>query len=105
QLSVSAHSRLFIMSGQDVLLAHPNQRLAVVPGRRAMGELMTVRDVNDPLIEAFAEQLRPEDRVAPPGGERGRQFSFRHEGVGYFARATAFSIDGEQAWIVGALAP
>lgn len=105
QLSVSPHSRLFIMTSEDVLLAHPTHRLEVRTGQRDRGELMKVKDVNDPLIETFAAQLRPEDRAASGSAAHARQFDFQDQDIPYYARATAFSIDGQQVWIVGAMAP
>ena len=107
--SVSPNSRLFVMSADGVLLAHPTERLAVLPGRRDRGDLLKVHEVGDPLLAAFDAQLRPEDRSTVGGGggggDRARQFELRHRGVDYFARSTAFAIDGQTTWIVGATAP
>jgi sigma-B regulation protein RsbU (phosphoserine phosphatase) len=105
KLSISPNSRLFVMSADGVLLAHPTERLAVRSGRRDRGELLKVHEVGDPLLQAFDAQLQPEDRRAFGGADRARQFEFRHNGVDYFARATAFAIDGQTTWIVGATAP
>jgi len=106
QLTVSPNSRLFIMSAEGVLLAHPTQRPGVRPGGRERGELKTVRDIGDPLVAAFDAQLTPEDRKPALGGQDyARQFAFTENGAEYFARTTAFAIDPETTWIVGAIAP
>jgi sigma-B regulation protein RsbU (phosphoserine phosphatase) len=106
QLKISPNSRLFIMSDDGVLLAHPTHRLQVEPGHRDRGELLKIHELNDPLIEAFDAQLTPADRTIGTGGtDRARQFTFRQANVDYFARATAFTIDGDLVWIVGAVAP
>jgi serine phosphatase RsbU (regulator of sigma subunit) len=105
QQSVSPNSRLFIMSADGVLLAHPTHRPGVSPGRRDRGDLLTAREVGDPLVAAFDAQLTPADRDTGGAPTRARQFEFRHAGADYFARATAFTIDGETTWIVGAMAP
>jgi sigma-B regulation protein RsbU (phosphoserine phosphatase) len=106
QLSVSAHSRLFIMTADRKLLGHPTQVIRVIPGQPAAGQLTTIEDIDDPLVRAFDAQLAPDDRALGPGGtDRARQFEFRHDGTDYFARATAFTIDGDLCWVVGAVAP
>jgi serine phosphatase RsbU (regulator of sigma subunit) len=110
QLSVSPHSHLFIMSSDGILLAHPTHKVQVFPGGRGRGELKRVADLDDPLIRAFDAQLRPQDRTAAadeagrPVG-RARQFEFTHDGVDYFARVTAFPVDQDLVWVVGAMAP
>ena len=106
KLPASANSRLFIMSGDGVLLAHPTQRLAVRSGQRGRGELMTVADVGDPVVRAFDVKLRAEEAAAPLASAEGaRQFEFEQGRVEYFARSTRFRIDGDLVWIVGAMAP
>jgi sigma-B regulation protein RsbU (phosphoserine phosphatase) len=80
--------------------------IRVMPGKPLQGQLTTVDDVDDPLVRAFDAQLTPEDRSLAPGGrDHARQFEFRHDGVDYFARTTAFTIDGNLCWVVGAMAP
>ena len=107
EVSLSPQSRLFIMSSDGVLLAHPQHRPRVHPeGRgRGIGEMVKVRELNDPLITAFDTQLVAEDRTAAGDADRARQFQFRHDGVDYFARVTAFRVQGDLVWVVGAMAP
>jgi sigma-B regulation protein RsbU (phosphoserine phosphatase) len=105
QLSVSPNSRLFIMSSDGILLAHPTLRPQIRVGERGRGELVRITELNDPLIQAFDAQLGPADRTTPGGADRARQFEFKHGGVDYYARATAFRVDGDIVWMVGAMAP
>jgi serine phosphatase RsbU (regulator of sigma subunit) len=105
QTSVSPHSRLFIMSSGGDVLAHPTLRPRTSVNARGRGELMKVDELDDPLVRAFHAQLTPEDRSAPGGADRARQFEFRHDGVDYYARATAFRLDDDLVWVVGAMAP
>jgi serine phosphatase RsbU (regulator of sigma subunit) len=116
-LSVSPNSRLFILTPDGTVLAHPAQRQAAEAaaaavarsaggGLRGRGELLKIKDLGDPLVTAFDAQLRPEDRTpAPAGRDRARQFEFRQGGTDYFARATTFTVNGDLVWIVGAVAP
>lgn len=106
QQSVGPHSRLFIMSSDGLLLAHPTHRPTPRPGSRGAGKLTRVAELDDPLIRAFDAQLTAADRQ-PPGGaaEHARQFAFRHDGIDYYARVTAFRVDGDLVWVVGAVAP
>jgi sigma-B regulation protein RsbU (phosphoserine phosphatase) len=116
ELSVSRNSRLFIMTPDGTLLAHPANRPVAAKqaaaatragaGLRGRGELLTVRELSDPLLAAFDAQLAPGDRTPGPGGaDRARQFEFNHDGTAYYARSTAFTINGDLTWIVGAVAP
>lgn len=105
-VSLSPRSRLFIMSSDGVLLAHPTHRPQARLSARGQGELVRVGELDDPLIHAFDAQLGPGDRQPAPGGaDRARQFEFRHEGVDYYARATTFRVEGDLVWVVGAMAP
>ena len=116
ELSVSPNSRLFIMTPDGTLLAHPANRPVAAKqaaaatragaGLRGQGELLNVRELSDPLLAAFDAELAPDDRTPGPGGaDRARQFPFTHDGTDYFARSTAFTINGDLTWIVGAVAP
>jgi sigma-B regulation protein RsbU (phosphoserine phosphatase) len=115
QESLSAGSKLFIMTSDGTVLADPAhhpapQSLAEQqkpqPLRRGKGRLLKLAELNDPLLVAFEQQLTPGDRTTlGNGADRARQFEFRHGGVDYYARATAFTISGDLVWIVGAVAP
>jgi sigma-B regulation protein RsbU (phosphoserine phosphatase) len=104
-VSMSPNAQLFIMTADGVVLAHPTQRIQIEAGQREHGELTRIENLNDPLLKAFNAQLTPQDRTNPKGQDHARQFEFVHDGVPYYARTTAFSIDQDLTWIVGAVAP
>lgn len=114
--TVGANSRLFIMTPDGILLAHPvQQRMAEAAEQnvaqtrarsRGKGELLKVGELNDPLLNTFMDQLTAEDRsTSENAADHARQFEFELSGTRYFARATAFSVSGDLVWIVGAVAP
>ena len=116
QQTVSPNSRLFIMAPDGTLLAHPAHRPVAAAqadaaaragaGLRGRGELLKLGELNDPVIAAFDAKLSATDRSPGPGGaDRARQFEFRQGGTDYYARSTAFTINGDLVWIVGAMAP
>ena len=105
-LSVSEHSRVFLFTPDQTLLAHPNQRNLVGKGVKGSGAMLTLADTGDPLVEVFRQHLLPEHLRNSAGGTSSFHFfEFDHNGVGYLASTTVFPIDGEQWWVVGAIAP
>ena len=59
-LSVGEHSRVFLFTSDDVLLAHPDQRKTGKAGPAPSGKLLTLADAGDPLVDAFRQNMRPE---------------------------------------------
>src|SRR5262249_17505317 len=57
-LSVSEHSRVFLFTSEEVLLAHPDHR--GVSGERESAKLLTLADVGDPLVDAYRAKLKPQ---------------------------------------------
>lgn len=100
-LSVSEHSKVFLFTANDLLLAHPDQKMRVVTGQRGAGSLPTLRDVGDPLVDAYRENLRPE-HLQVPGFHL---FGFHLDGGDYLASATTFRVSNDLDWVVGAVAP
>lgn len=103
QLSISPNSRLFIITPQGMLLAHPWQRLVVQSGHRNQGWMPTVDDAGDPLLKVFFDQLKQRNGQAGPRDDR--TFEFSHDRIPYYAHATTFAVDDQMVWIIGALAP
>jgi serine phosphatase RsbU (regulator of sigma subunit) len=103
-LSVSEHSRLFLFTADEVLLAHPHQRGLATRRERDVGRLLTLADTEDPLVEAFRHNLRPE-HVQTASEADFHFFEFTHDATEYLASATAFRIGGDLIWVVGAIAP
>jgi serine phosphatase RsbU (regulator of sigma subunit) len=104
QLSISEHSRVFIFTPDQTLVAHPNLWDMAGHGDAGQGALLTLGDTDDPLVEAFSQHLLPE-YVRSNGGDEFHFFDFRHDGSEYLASTTVFQIGDGQTWVVGAIAP
>jgi sigma-B regulation protein RsbU (phosphoserine phosphatase) len=103
-LSVSAHSRVFMFTPDQILLAHPNERNLQGKGVGGKGALLTLADTGDPLVDVFRENL-PGDYLHMARSDEFRFFRFDHDGVRYMASTTIFPIGDGQDWVVGAIAP
>jgi sigma-B regulation protein RsbU (phosphoserine phosphatase) len=101
-LSVSAHSRVFLFTSDEVLLAHPDRR--GVSGERETAKLLTLADAGDPLVDAYRATLKPEHLTAAEGGAFHR-FEFRQDGTEYLGSATTFRVGEDLVWVVGVVAP
>src|SRR3954447_17246973 len=56
-VSVSEHSRVFLFSDDQVLLAHPDHRGGAAA---AAGRLLSLAESGDPLVDAYRAHVRPE---------------------------------------------
>ncbi len=101
-LSVSEHSRVFLFTSDQVLLAHPDRR--GVSGTRETAKLFTLADAGDPLVDAYRANLKPE-HLKPTDGQDFHRFEFRHDGTDYLGSTTAFRIGDDLVWVVGVAAP
>jgi serine phosphatase RsbU (regulator of sigma subunit) len=103
-LTISEHSRFFLFTPDQTLLAHANQRNMTGKGVNGAGAMLTLADTGDPLVDAFRQHLAPEHLR---GGkfEAFHFFEFDHDGAGYLASTTVFPIGDGQSWVVGAVAP
>src|SRR5262249_49406344 len=101
-LSVSAHSRVFLFTADEVLLAHPGRR--GVSGERENAKLLTLADAGDPLVDAYRARLKPEHLTASDG-EAFHRFAFRQDGTDYLGSATTFRVGEDLVWVVGVIAP
>ena len=101
-LSVSEHSRVFLFTSDEVLLAHPDRR--GVSGTRETAKLLTLADAGDPLVDAYRANLKPED-LKPADGQEFHRFDFRHDDTDYLGSATTFRLGDDLTWVVGAVAP
>ena len=66
-LSVSEHSKVFLFTDDQVLLAHPDRR--TVSGSGGSARLLTLADLSDPLVEAYRANLKSEQLAASDGEE------------------------------------
>ncbi len=103
-LTISQHSRVFLFTPDQILLAHPNLRDFQGSGVKGAGRLLTLADTSDPLVDAFRQHLSPE-LLHSGGSDEFHFFQFSHDGVGYMASTTVFPIGDGQSWVVGAIAP
>jgi phosphoserine phosphatase RsbU/P len=101
--SISEHSRVFLFTPDQTLIAHPNERNLAGKGVKGSGAMLTLADTGDPLVDAFRQHLRPE-YVNSEGHDRFHFFEFSHNGVGYLASTTVFAIGDGQPWVVGVVA-
>ncbi len=103
-LKISENSRVFLFTPNQVLLAHPNQRAIAGKGVKGKGELLTLADTGDPLVDAFRKHL-PAQYMHDARSDEFHFFQFDHDGAGYMASTTVFPIGEGQSWVVGAFAP
>ena len=103
-LSVSPNSRFFMYTSQETLLAHPTRKVVGATGQRAAGELLTLGDIKDPLVQAFGGRVSA-DPLAAGASEAFRRFEFDQDGIQYLASTTAFRVGDDQVWVIGAVAP
>src|SRR4029079_12237084 len=54
ELKPSARGRVFLYTSDGTLLAHPTVKVVERSGQGAEGKLLTLSDVDDPLVHAFA---------------------------------------------------
>ena len=101
-LSVSEHSRVFLFTSDQFLLAHPDRR--GVSGTRETAKLLTLADAGDPLVEAYRANLKSE-QLNSTDGQNFHRFEFRHDGTTYLGSATTFAVGDDLVWVVGVIAP
>jgi phosphoserine phosphatase RsbU/P len=104
KLSVSPNSRFFMYTIDETLLAHPTQKVVGTDGQRAAGKLLTLGDIDDPLVEAFRGRVSG-NPLAAGELESFQRFQFSRDGTEYLASTTAFRIGDDQVWVIGAVAP
>src|SRR5262249_29217936 len=103
-LSVSEHSRVFLFTADGKLLAHPDRRRSSVTGQGEPSRLLTLADAEDPMVDAYRAELRPE-HLQPGDGDGFHFFPFRHDGTDYLGAANAFRVGDDLVWVVGVAAP
>jgi len=90
--------RVFILTRDGHVVAHPLLRLTPMPRQGGKGPLPTTSEVNDPLLQAFVKS-----RVtgAAPDG----QSIVDLDGTEYIAARKEIKLDNGLTWILGAVAP
>ncbi len=104
ELQFGSNGRVFILTRDGKVIAHPTLRLVEVTGQGAAGKLVGVADVADQVLQAFYAALPA--HVVRQGETRetssGAQFAFSHAGQRYLAGYRVVEIDKGLTWIVGA---
>jgi sigma-B regulation protein RsbU (phosphoserine phosphatase) len=101
-LSVSQHSRVFLFTSDQVLLAHPDRK--GVSGTHETAKLYTLADTGDVLVDGYRENLKPE-YLRADSGEHFHRFLFQRDGISYLGSATTFRVGEDLVWVVGVIAP
>jgi adenylate cyclase len=100
--------RVFVLTPDSVVVAHPTLRVVETTGQGSKGRLLGVADVGDPVLPAFVAAAHLPHGGAPPPAERqaaARALSFEHAGQRYLAGHLPLHIDQGLSWILGAYAP
>jgi HAMP domain-containing protein len=103
-LSISENSLVFLFTADEYLLAHPNLEQIQPAGSPDRQKLLTLADMNDPLVQSLRDHARPKTAAAT-AGDSFRFFELTNGGMKYFASTTAFDVGEDLPWVVGALAP
>jgi serine phosphatase RsbU (regulator of sigma subunit) len=104
RVSMSPNSRFFMFTADETLLAHPTRRVVSPERQKASGQLLTLADTDDPLVDAFRGRVSS-DALSNGSSESFRRFRFDYRGIDYLASTTAFRVADDQVWVIGAVAP
>lgn len=115
ELSVSQKSSVFLFTPDRTLLAHGNLKNLVGKGVNGKGEMLTLADTGDEMVDGFRAHMKAEHMEVLVSFDSGtittdnfHFFEFRNQGVSYMASTTVFPIShGQQGqlWVVGVVAP
>ncbi len=101
------HGRVFILTRDGLVIAHPTLRVVETTGKGAAGTLVGVADVSDPVLPAFYTSMQKRGILTASADRTGSgtQFTFEHGGQRFIAACRVEEIDRDLVWIVGAAAP
>jgi adenylate cyclase len=104
-LAFGDHGRVFLLTRDDVVVAHPTLRVVEHHGQGAKGRLVTA--AADPLLQALVGAARRDGGWARPaaGGAADRELAFEHAGQRYLAGYRTLEIDRGLSWVLAAVAP
>lgn len=103
-LKFSDHSKVFIFTADQRLLAYPDTRPPAAEGWRTPDGLPNLSHTGDSLIATYRTRLDGDFLNATTAGNF-HLFEFRYDGKDYLASTTAFKIGTDLDWVVGAVAP
>lgn len=103
---LSEHGTVVLFTPDGTLLAHPAVNVVTRTGAGDQGTLLSVADLPGPPMRALHAELgRKHEAVEIEGGLKLQNFSVRVDGTPHLASFTAFPVDRDVLWFVGAIAP
>ena len=104
-LSVSEHSRVFLFTADETLLAHPEPARWCRPRGETAPATPHPRRHRRPAGRRLSRRTSGPSTSSPADGEAFHRFEFRHDGTEYLGSATTFRVGDDLVWVVGAVAP
>jgi phosphoserine phosphatase RsbU/P len=103
-LKVSPGSAVVLFTSDGTLLAAPRRERIVARGQRDTGRLLTLDDVDSPVVHALAAEMkrRPADWAV---GADFQLHPVETDGPAFLASTVPFQIGPDLHWIVGVIAP
>jgi len=99
-LPFGQNGRVFILTPDGTMIAHPTLRLVEVTGQGSRGSLVTVANVGDPVIPRWFQAWKQQ-----PSNSGGARFTFDLGNQRYIAGSRTVEFDRNASWVVGAAAP
>jgi len=99
-LPFGRNGRVFILTPDGTMIAHPTLRLVQVTGQGSRGSLVTVANVGDRVIPEWFEAWK---RQASQSA--GTHFTFDVERERYIGAGRTVEFDRNVSWVLGAAAP
>jgi len=99
-LPFGEHGRVFIVTPEGTIVADPTLRLVQVTGQGSRGTLVSVANVNAPVIGRWFDAWKQE-----PPGTAAAHFTLEIGNERYVAGGRTVTFDRNVSWIVGAAAP
>ena len=103
---LSPNGTVLLFAPDGTLLAHPRVTVVARSGAGDEGHLLSVADLESPAMKALAREMGVKhDVVELEGGLKLQTFPVEVGGERHLASFTAFPVDSELLWFVGAIAP
>ena len=99
-LPFGQHGRVFILTSDGTMIAHPTLHLVEVTGQGSRGTLVTVATVGDPVIPKWFEAWKKN-----ASGHASARFTFDLGAQPYVAGSRTVEFDRNTSWVIGAAAP
>lgn len=99
-LPFGEHGRVFVLTPEGSVVAHPTVRVVQVTGQGSRGALVTVANAGDDVLRAWFDAA---NRSNP--GAASTNFTFEFENRRFIGGRRTVAIDQQVSWLVGAAAP